>query len=142
LPLIEVFRRGVLKLFVDRGMLDLHFACKILSWKHPGFSVDNSVPVPTSSRKARVNLNQYIVRYPVSLQKILCACSDSTIICKTKYNVHWKDNIKLFKVTDFIAELTQHIPPKHKHLIRYYGLCSSRTKRKTSKDRSLTQFGY
>jgi len=35
-----------------------------------------------------------------------------------------------------------HIPPKHKHLIRYYGLYSSRTKGKTSKDGSLTKFGY
>ncbi len=27
--------------------------------------------------------------------------------------------LKLFKAGDFIAELTRHIPPKHKHLIRY-----------------------
>jgi hypothetical protein len=43
---------------------------------------------------------------------------------------------------DFIAELTQHIPPKHKHLIRYYGLYSNRTKGKANKDGSLTKYGY
>ena len=62
--LIEVFRRRVIKLFVDRGLLDPHFARKILSWEHSGFSVDISVPIPASSRKARVNLSQYIVRHP------------------------------------------------------------------------------
>ncbi|HEB32289.1 MAG TPA: hypothetical protein ENI15_15675 [Spirochaetes bacterium] len=31
---------------------------------------------------------------------------------------------KLFKAADFIAKLTLHIPPKHKHLIRYYGVNS------------------
>ena len=47
---------------------------------------------------------------------------------------------KLSKADDFIAKLTQHIPPKHKHLIRYYGLYSSRTKRKANKDGSLAKF--
>ena len=140
--LIEIFRRRVIKLFVDRGLLDSHFARKILSWNHSGFSVDNSVPIPASSRKARLNLSQYIVRHPVSLQKILYARSNGTIIYKTKYNEYWKENIKLFKALDFIAELTQHIPPKHKHLIRYYGLYSSRTKGKAVKDGSLAKYGY
>jgi len=66
----EVFRRRVIKLFVDKGLLDCppaerYFALKILSWKASGFSVNNSVLIPTSSRKARVNLSQYIIRHPV-----------------------------------------------------------------------------
>jgi hypothetical protein len=43
---------------------------------------------------------------------------------------------------NFIAELTQHIPPKHKHLIRYYGLYSSRTKGKANKDGRLAKFRW
>jgi hypothetical protein len=140
--LTEVFRRQVLKLFVDRGLLDHRFALKILSWKHSGFSVDASVCIPASSKKARVNLSQYIIRPPVSLQKILYSRSNNTIVYKTKYNAYWGENIKLFKASDFIAELTMHIPPKHKHLIRYYGLYSSRTKGKAVKDGSLAKFGY
>lgn len=80
--------------------------------------------------------------HPVSLKKIMYIKEKGNIIYHTKYNGYWKENIKLFKATDFIAELTQHIPPKHKHLIRYYGLYSSRTKGKTSKDGSLAKFGY
>ncbi len=112
-----------------------------LVWKHSGFSVDNSVLIPAYSNKARVNLSQYIIRHPVSLQKILYACSNGTIIYKPKYNEYFKENIKLFKVSDFIAELTQHVPPKHKHLIRYYGLYSSRTKGKAIRDGSLAKYG-
>ena len=112
----EVFRNPVIKLFVDRGLLDRSFALKVPSWQHPGFSVDNSVAIPELSRKARVNLSQYITRNPVSLQKILYARSNGTVIYTTKYTEYWKQNIKLFKAGDFIAELTQHIPPKHKHL--------------------------
>jgi hypothetical protein len=65
--LTEVFRRRVIKLVVDRGLLDRGFALKILSWQHSGFSVDNSVSIPASSRKARVNLSQYIIRNPAVL---------------------------------------------------------------------------
>lgn len=56
-----------------------------------------------------------------------------------------KENSKLFKANNFIAELTQHVPQKHKHPIRYYGLYSaysSTTKGNTAKDGSLAQFGY
>ena len=90
----------MIKLFVTKKLLDRGFATKLLSWKHPGFSVDNSVPIPASGKKARVNLSQYIVRHPVSLQKILYARSNGTIIYKTKYNEYWKENIRLFKVTE------------------------------------------
>jgi len=42
----------------------------------------------------------------------------------------------------FIVELTMHIPLKYKYLIRYDGLCSSRTKGKTIKDGRLEKFWY
>ena len=90
--LTEVFRRRVIKLFVDRGLLDSRFALKILSWKHPGFSVDVSVSIPASSKKARVNLSQYIIRHSMSLQKILFARSNGTVIYKTKNNEYFKEN--------------------------------------------------
>jgi len=112
----EVFIRRVIKLFVDRGLLDRRFALKILSWKHSGFSVDASVSIPASSKKACVNLSQYIIRHPVSLKKIMYIKEKAIILYHTKYNDYWKESRKLLKAVDFIAELTQHIPPKYKHL--------------------------
>ena len=82
------------------------------------------------------------MRHPVSLKKIFYVKENGTIIYRTKYNEYWKENIKLFKAADFIAKLTLHIPPKHKHLIRYYGLYSSRTKGKAHKDGNLAKYGY
>jgi len=142
LKITEVFRQRVIKYFVDKGLLDRSFALKLLSWEHSGFSVDNSVKIPATSKNARINLSQYIIRHPVSLQKMLYVRSKGTVIYKTKYNEYWGENIKVFKAIDFIAELTRHIPPKHKHLIRYYGLYSSRSKGKANKDGSLAKFTY
>ena len=44
-------------------------------------------------------------------------------------------------VVEFIALLTVLIPDKHKHLIRYYGIYSSRFKVKAGEDGSLDKFG-
>jgi hypothetical protein len=140
--LAEVFRRRMIKYLVLKGLLDRNFALNLLSWKHSGFSVDNSVKIPATSKAARVNLSQYIARHPVSLKKIFYVKENGTVIYRTKYNEYWGENIKVFKAADFIAELTIHIPPKHKHLIRYYGLYSSRTRGKANKDGSLAKYGY
>ncbi len=46
----------------------------------------------------------------------------------TKYNTYFGENFKLFDSLQFIAEVTQHIPPKNKQYIRRYGLYSSKTR--------------
>lgn len=44
------------------------------------------------------------------------------------YSEYFKQNVKMFDALAFIAELTQHIPPRGVQLIRRYGLYSSRIK--------------
>ena len=44
------------------------------------------------------------------------------------YNEYFGENFKVYAASDFIAALTMHIPPAKVHLVRYYGLYSSRTK--------------
>ena len=41
----ELFRRLVIKHFVDKRMINEDFAQNLLSWKNPGFSIDNSVRI-------------------------------------------------------------------------------------------------
>jgi hypothetical protein len=38
--MVEVFRRRVIKLLVERKLLNDDFARNLLSWKHSGFSPD------------------------------------------------------------------------------------------------------
>jgi hypothetical protein len=81
--LIEIWRRSVLALFLEKGLLNPDFARKILAWQHSGFSIEK---------------------------------------------------IRRYSSQDFIAEVTLHVPPRGKHLVRRYGLYSSRG-RGTWKDR-------
>ena len=49
------------------------------------------------------------------------------MLYKTKeFNEYFKENFKFFDALEFIAEATQHIPPRGKQYIRRYGLYSSR----------------
>ena len=135
--LCELFRRKVVQCFINKNLLDEKRANMLLSWVNSGFSVDNSVQIFSTDAKARENVSQYIARHPVSLKKILYEPTKGRVIYHTKYNDYFKENVKIFEATDFIAELTQHIPPKHKHYIRYYGLYSSRGKGKTRAEGKL-----
>ena len=38
-------------------------------------------------------------------------------------------NSQILEPLDFLAEFTQHIPPKGSHLIRYYGWYSNKSRR-------------
>lgn len=66
--MIEVFRRRVIVLIVDRRLLDDQFACNLMSWEHSGFSIDNSVRI--MDQETQENLSEYIAGPPISLKKI------------------------------------------------------------------------
>jgi hypothetical protein len=65
---------------------------------------------------------------PISLKKIRYEPFKGKVLFHTKYSEYFKQNVHLFDALDFLAELTQHIPPKGLQLIRRYGLYASRTK--------------
>jgi hypothetical protein len=126
----EYFRKRVVKHFVDKEYITKDQGRNLLSWRNSGFSIDNSVLILGLDNKTREALGQYIARCPVSLQKLHYEPYKGKVIFKTKYNSYFKENVKVFKAEDFLAELTQHIPPARVRLIRYYGLYSSKSRGK------------
>lgn len=66
----EAFRRRELALIADKRRLTQEFAETLLSWRHSGFSIDNSVRV--TGARAQESLVQYIARPPISLEMIRC----------------------------------------------------------------------
>jgi len=104
------------------------FATTLLCWQHSGFSVDNSVRLDGGDHHARLALAQYIARAPLSLQKLTYDQPGAKVLYHTAYNPYFKQNTSLWSAPDFIAQLTQFIPPWGVRLIHYYGLYSSRCK--------------
>jgi hypothetical protein len=124
--MVEVFRRRVIKLLAGRELLSQNFARNLLSWKHSGFSIDNSVRILDQS--SQKSLAEYIARPPISLKKIRYEPFKGKVLFHTTYSKYFKQNAHLFDALDFLAELIQHIPPKRLQLIRRYGLYASPTK--------------
>jgi len=126
----ECFRRRVIKLFIEKKLINQHMADNLLSWRHSGFSVDASILLPGGSSKERESLAQYLARPPISLKKVSFESFQGKVLFHTSYNEYFKESLKLFEATDFIALLTQHLPSKSAQYIRRYGLYSSRSRGK------------
>ena len=128
----ELWRRRVIGFFLKQELLDDSLAESMLGWQHSGFSVEAGTRVYDDA--ARQSLSQYIVRPPVGLEKLTWDPDEDTLSWKAPETGHWKGEVRHFDSLDFIAQVTLHIPPKGKHLIRRYGVYSSRG-RGTWKDR-------
>ncbi|MGA2381020.1 MAG: transposase [Spirochaetia bacterium] len=124
----QAFRQRVLALFLDLGLLPRDRAESLLCWRRSGFSVDGSVGLYATDPAAMERLAQYMARPPISLSKVTLQEQGANVLFHAKYNPYFRQSLKLFAVTDFIAERTQHLPPKGVHHIRRYELYSSRTR--------------
>lgn len=60
--MVEVFRHRVIKLLVEREVLYEDFVRNLLSWKHSGFSIGNSVRILDES--SQESLAEYIAHAP------------------------------------------------------------------------------
>jgi hypothetical protein len=85
----EVFRRRVIKLLVERELLNENFAQNLLSWRHSGFSIDNSVRILDES--AQENLAEYIARPPISLKKIRYEPFKGRVLFHTTYSEYFRE---------------------------------------------------
>ena len=110
------------------------------SWEHSGFSVDNSAYLSPGETFGLERLAQYILRCPFSLARVVRLTEDGSVIYRAEKD-HCRRfpgpasgdlrggprrNFQVFRALDFLAELTQHIPEKGEHLVRYYGWYSHR----------------
>ena len=126
--LTECFRRRVIGLFLRKNLIAESFSETLLSWRHSGFSVDNSVRLAGDDHKARVSLAQYIARAPLSLEKLSYDELDGKALYHSTYNPYLGENLKVWDALDFLALATSFIPPQGVRLIRYFGLYSSRSR--------------
>jgi len=122
------------------GKIDEQTVANMRSWTYSGFSVDNSVYLAPGDTFGLERLAQYILRCPFSLARIVRLTDDGSVLYRAE-NGHCrrfpgpasadlrggpKRNFQVFSALDFLAELTQHIPDKGEHLVRYYGWYSHR----------------
>jgi hypothetical protein len=95
------------------------------------------VRIEANDKAAMSRLVGYISRSPLSLARMITRTSDGKIVYRASHARCWAfpksgeqtvmegipRNHEIFEPLDFLAELTQHIPDRGEHQIRYYGLC-------------------
>jgi hypothetical protein len=138
--LLETWQTKVFELLLAAEKIDQQTIDQMRSWPHSGFSVDQSVYLSPRDTTGLERLAQYILRCPFSLARVVRLTDDGSLIYRAEQD-HCRRfpgpasadlrggprrNFQVFSALDFLAELTQHIPEKGEHLVRYYGWYSHR----------------
>ena len=111
-----------------------------MSYVDSGFSIDQSVVIEASDQKGMQRLILYITRCPFSLSRIVCVTEEGKVIYRAvkasclpfpvlgnkELKAGAKCNFQNFEPTNFLAEVTQHIPNRGEHIIRKYGWYSNK----------------
>jgi len=113
----------------------------IRTWKHSGFSIDNKVRIEAGDREAIRRLAEYIARCPFSLTRMSTLNEQGQVVYKAikaepqaypimgnLFQAGPRRTSQVYDPLDFLAEVTQHIPNKGEHQIRYSGWYSKKSR--------------
>ena len=103
---------------------------------HRGFSLDRSVYLEAGDTAGLERLAQYMVSCPFSVSRVVRLTDEGNLLFKSEkagprrfpepgredLAAGASRNFQVFEPLDFIAELTQHIPDKGEHLVRWEAL--------------------
>lgn len=106
-PFLTVWEKKVFVLLLKEKKISQSLVDDMRAWKHSGFSIDKSVYLFAGDTVAIEKLVQYIVRCPFSLARMINVSDDGKACRAVAFQRRRK--------------VTQHIPEKGEHLIRYYG---------------------
>ncbi len=136
------WREAVFALYLDEGKIEQEVVENMRSWPHSGFHVDQSVHLAADDRAGVERLAQYRIRCPFSLSRLVKLTKTGEVVYKAEKDTcrafpdpqrellesGTKWNFQILSPLDFLAEFTQHIPPKGAHLVRYYGWYSNKAR--------------
>ena len=134
LPAISVkflergFRSEVLKLLVAECAIGERLSASMLAWRYSGFSVHNGVRVRAGDIDGRRKLAQYMLRAPLSLEKMTYLPDTGMVMYRSHMHKGLKRNFQLMPGAQWLELLCRHIPDRFEHLVRYVGLYSTRVR--------------
>jgi len=124
--LCEGFRRAVLAFLAKERAIADELRVKMLGWRYcGGFSAHNQVRVGAEDRDGRMKLAGYMIRAPMSLEKMTYDAASGTVIYRSKMHLGLKRNFQVMPGAQWLELLCKHIPDRHEHLVRYVGWYSN-----------------
>ena len=149
-PYETLWQHKVFDLLLRENKITEALVDQMKGWRHSGFSVHNAVRLEAGDSQGIQRLCRYMLRCPFSLARVIRLTERDQVI----YRAHKHEprrfprpaspdlfgavsrNFQLFEALDFIAEVTQHVPDHGRHLIRYYGFYSNKTRGLRARDAS------
>ncbi len=115
-----LFRHKVIRLLQDEGLLTRERTELLLSWRHTGFSVHNRVRVEPEDRLAMERLARYIMRPPISLERM--AWDGVGEVQYRRKAGHERSEllereVRSFDAAEFLARVII-VPEPRRHLVR------------------------
>ena len=83
-PFLTVWEKKVFDLLLKEKKIPKSLIDEMHSWKHSGFSVDNSVYLAAGDRVGIEKLVQYIVRCPFSLARMINVSDDGNVLYRAQ----------------------------------------------------------
>ncbi len=84
--LLRIWKERIFQLFLDRGVISEALVAQMRAWPRSGFSVDDAVYIRPGDTRGLNRLVRYIVRAPVSLERIVKLSGDGTVIYRSEKN--------------------------------------------------------
>ena len=124
-PFLKLWEQEVFALLLAEGKITEEVVQNIRSWKHSGFSVDQSVRLEAGDQEGVQRLIQYFLRCPFSQARMIEVTQAGKVIYKTEHNAVGRfpqpgdeelaagpsRNFQVFDPLDFLAEVTQERGP-------------------------------
>ena len=85
----------------------------MLGWRYcGGFSAHNQVRVGAEDRDGRMKLAGYMIRAPMSLEKMTYDAASGTVIYRSKMHLGLKRNFQVMPGAQWLELLCKHIPDR------------------------------
>jgi hypothetical protein len=126
----ELFRHKVLGLLRRRGLLSQERIELLLSWRRSGFSVHNRVYAHPGDGRDFEALVRYMMRSPVSLTRLRFTPGAKEVVYARKggHDGSKPGEEERVDADEFVARVLVQIPDPRRHLVRYYGAYSNRSR--------------
>ena len=108
----EAACNALLYFLVKNGALSKELRARMLAWRHGGFSAHNEVSVGAGDAEGRNKLAGYMLRAPMSLQKMTYDAATGTVIYRSKMHAGLKRNFQVMPGAEWLALLCKHIPDR------------------------------
>jgi hypothetical protein len=126
----ELFRRLLLRAFLERELITESVAENMLSWPHSGFHVHLGPVIHEDERELLETTARYCARAPLALSRLTYDRQAQTV--SYAYTTTYDNTQATESITpqELIARLIAHIPDRGEHTVKYFGAYANRTRGK------------